>query len=183
MSPPLRIACSSAARAIGRRYCHTVTFNQSTKTAIDVSRFGRDTNKCQLPLNSTSITLTTKTSHSVRIFSTTSALSKKKGKDKSSNAASESVSAGGATGGENPFDFTQLTNGIQDAVFRLKEDLSKLRVGGRLNPEHIENVRVSLKSGTGKKETVKLSELAQIIPKGGRMITILITEEEVCPFV
>lgn len=183
MPPPFRIACSGAARAISRRNCHTFTFNQSTKTSVVISqRLGQDASKTQLPRNSTSssISIATKTSHSVRIFSTTSALSKKKGKDKSSNAATESASAGGAAGGEDPFDFSQLSNGIQDAVSRLKEDMSKLRVGGRLNPELIENVRVSLKSDSKHRETVKLSELAQVIPKGGRTITILIGEEDVC---
>lgn len=33
--------------------------------------------------------------------------------------------------------------------------------------------------GKGSKETVKLGELAQVIPKGGRMLTILVGEEEV----
>ncbi|EEP76618.1 predicted protein [Uncinocarpus reesii 1704] len=117
-----------------------------------------------------------RTLRNTRLFSTTPAVSKKK-KDKSSRAAEES-SAGSSAGAEDPLDFSSLTNGIQDAVSRLKEDISKLRPGGRLNPELIENVRVTVKSGSTGKESVKLNELAQVIPKGGRTITILLGEED-----
>ncbi|KAF9894186.1 hypothetical protein FE257_007688 [Aspergillus nanangensis] len=77
---------------------------------------------------------------------------------------------------EDPFDFSQLHDGITTAVNRLKDDLSRLRVGGRFNTESIESLRVHLSKGT--KETVKLGELAQVVPKGGRAVTILASEED-----
>jgi len=39
----------------------------------------------------------------------------------------------------------------------------------------IENLRVHLKGG---KESVRLGDLAQVIPKGGRMLTIMVGEED-----
>ncbi|PCG93547.1 Ribosome recycling factor [Penicillium occitanis (nom. inval.)] len=116
-------------------------------------------------------------------FTTSAILSKKKDKNKrnddadSSPAASTSGGAGGA-GAADPFDFTQLQTGISDALTRLKEDLQKLRSGGggRLNPEVIEQLRVNLVKGSN--ETVRLSEVAQVVPKGGRAVAIIVGEED-----
>lgn len=59
--------------------------------------------------------------------------------------------------------------------------MSKLRAGGRFNPETIEGLRVNIPTGGGgSKETVRLGSLAQVIPKGGRAVTVLVGEEEVC---
>jgi ribosome recycling factor len=73
-------------------------------------------------------------------------------------------------------DLSVLHDGVADALKRLKDDLSKLRAGGRLNPDVIENLRVHLK---GDKESVRLGDLAQVIPKGGRTLTIMVGEEDV----
>ena len=59
---------------------------------------------------------------------------------------------------------------------RLKNDLSKLRAGGRFNPEVVENLRVQLEKGNSK--TIKLSDVAQVIPKG-RTVQILVGEKDV----
>ncbi|OXV09896.1 hypothetical protein Egran_02340 [Elaphomyces granulatus] len=75
-----------------------------------------------------------------------------------------------------PLDLSFLHDGVADALKRLKDDLSKLRAGGRLNPDVIENLRVHLK---GDKESVRLGDLAQVIPKGGRTLTIMVGEEGV----
>lgn len=77
---------------------------------------------------------------------------------------------------EDPYDLSSLENGIVAAVARLKDELSKLRMGGRFNTESLEDLRVSL--GKGGKEIVRLGELAQVVPKGGRTVTILASEEE-----
>ncbi|OJD22714.1 hypothetical protein ACJ73_05938 [Blastomyces percursus] len=128
---------------------------------------------------------TTASGFYVQPFSTTSQLSKKKDKGNKATRNSDSGSGSGAAeaaelDGDDPFGFTQLENDIAGAVQRLKDDISKLRAGGRFNPEAIETLRVAVSKGDGKgsKETVKLGELAQVIPKGGRMLTILVGEEE-----
>ncbi|KAF7158547.1 hypothetical protein CNMCM6106_005319 [Aspergillus hiratsukae] len=77
---------------------------------------------------------------------------------------------------EDPYDLSSLEKGIVAAVARLKDELSKLRMGGRFNTESLEDLKVSLSKGS--KETISLGELAQVVPKGGRMITILASEEE-----
>ncbi|KAK2749810.1 hypothetical protein FQN55_003046 [Onygenales sp. PD_40] len=117
----------------------------------------------------------------LRPFSTSPTLSKKKDKyakesKKDSKSSSPSGSSSSSAEPDDPFDFSQLQTGISDAVARLKDDISKLRAGGRFNPEAIESLRIPLKKGA--KETAKLGELAQVIPKGGRMVTVLVGEEE-----
>lgn len=71
---------------------------------------------------------------------------------------------------------TTLEADIATALERLKNDLSKLRAGGRFNPEVLENLRVQPdKKST---QTVKLNDLAQVIPKG-RTVQILVGELDV----
>ncbi|KAF3482042.1 uncharacterized protein GIQ15_04801 [Arthroderma uncinatum] len=124
-------------------------------------------------------------------FTQSSTLLKKKApKENSSSKDNDKGAAATAGAGEDPFDFTQLHDSIKDAVTKLKDDLAKLRGGGRVTPEAIENLRVVLHTvpgsdaGKGKKgasspnkETVRLGEVASVIPKGGRSVSILVGEE------
>lgn len=146
----------------------------------------------QTPFYSSLLALPRATAPGFRLqpFSTTSNLSKKKDKgNKPSSRYSDSGSGNTAVDGagrdadaNDPFGFSQLENDIAVAVQRLKDDISKLRAGGRFNPEAIESLRVAVTKGDGKgtKETVKLGELAQVIPKAGRMLTILVGDQAVC---
>jgi hypothetical protein len=59
----------------------------------------------------------------------------------------------------------------------LKDDLSKLRAGGRFNTATLEGLKVQLSKDIA--DSFKLGDLAQVVPKGGRMVTILAAEEEV----
>jgi hypothetical protein len=115
-----------------------------------------------------------------RHFSSSASLSKKKDKSKKHNndeSAAEPKHGAADSAAPDPFDLTQLHDGISDALTRLKDELQKLRSGGRLNPEVIENLRVSVDKHSN--ETVKLGELAQVVPKGGRSVAIIVGEEEV----
>lgn len=58
----------------------------------------------------------------------------------------------------------------------MKNDLSKLRAGGRFNPEAVESLRVQ--PDKNDKQTIKLSDLAQVIPKG-RTVQVLVGEKGV----
>jgi ribosome recycling factor len=78
---------------------------------------------------------------------------------------------------EDPYDFTTLEEGILKALDKLKNDLSKLRTGGRFNPEVLENLRVHLIKDN--KSSERLGDLAQVLPKGGRNLMILVGEKEV----
>ena len=118
-------------------------------------------------------------SGAIRHFGNSPVLHKKKDKAKR-NAATDADYRSPKTepaSGDDPLDLSVLDRGIANAVSRLTEDISKLSVGGRFNTEAIENLRVFPTKGS--KESVKLGELAQIIPKGARMVTILVAEEEV----
>jgi ribosome recycling factor len=70
-----------------------------------------------------------------------------------------------------------LSEGISKVLERLKNDLSKLRTGGRFNPEVLENLRVHLSKDS--KASERLGDLAQVLPKGGRSLMILVGEKEV----
>ncbi|KAB8257561.1 ribosome recycling factor-domain-containing protein [Aspergillus pseudonomiae] len=110
-------------------------------------------------------------------FSTCPLLFKKKDKTKSSSTSSpDARPLKAAVVSDDPYDLAQLHHGIAAAVCRLKDELSKLRLGGRLNTDAIENLRVQLSKGS--KETLKLGDLAQVVPKGGRMVIVLVSEED-----
>ena len=76
-----------------------------------------------------------------------------------------------------PFDFSHLQSKIQQALAQLKDDLSKLKSGGRFNPDLLEGLRVHLVKAS--KEALKLGDLAQVVPRGGRTIAVLVGETEV----
>jgi ribosome recycling factor len=76
-----------------------------------------------------------------------------------------------------PFDFSTLEAGIAAAIHRLKSELSKLGTGGRFNPAVLENLRVQLLKDS--KATERLGDLAQVLPKGGRSVMLLVDEKEV----
>jgi ribosome recycling factor len=110
---------------------------------------------------------------SIRAFSSTPIAFKKGGKasKKESESSSESAEV------EDPYDFSTLEAGINKSLEKLEQDLSKLRTGGRFNPEILENVRVHLSKDA--KTSIRLGELAQVLPKGGRQVMILVGEAEV----
>lgn len=123
-------------------------------------------------------------STSTHHFSSTHYLNKKASKPPKSapndkQAPPSSSSAAKATASnDDPFDFTALEADIAAVLERLKADLAKLRAGGRFNPEVLENLRVQ--PDKSDKQTVKLSDLAQVIPKG-RVVNVLVGEKEVLP--
>jgi len=117
----------------------------------------------------------------LRYFTSSAILNKKKDKGKKgSDTDVTSKSSKADTASDDPLDLSELHNGIAEAINRLKDDISKLRAGGRFNPEVIENLRVHLTKRN--KEAVKLGELAQVIPRGGRMVSVLVGEEDVSDY-
>lgn len=107
-----------------------------------------------------------------RSFSTSPYLLKKGAK--AAREEKKSTSSDSAT--SDPFDFSLLEADIAASIERLKTDLSKLRAGGRFNPEVLEKLRVQ----PDKKDntTFKLNDLAQVVPKG-RTVQILVGEQDV----
>ncbi|KAM0722314.1 hypothetical protein Q7P37_001755 [Cladosporium fusiforme] len=110
-----------------------------------------------------------------RTFTSTRTLLKKgaKAAREEKRAAQPASSPNGAS--EDPSDFTALEADIAAAIERLKDDLSKLRAGGRFNPEVLESLRVQPDKTSAKK--VKLSDVAQVVPKG-RQVQVIVGEKE-----
>lgn len=77
-----------------------------------------------------------------------------------------------------PADFAALSKDIEAAHARLKTQLQQLRSGGRFNHEIIESLRVALGKGSAT-ETVKLGDIAQVVPRGGRTVIVLVGEMDV----
>jgi ribosome recycling factor len=70
---------------------------------------------------------------------------------------------------------------ILKAIEKLTHDLAQLRGGGKLNPDIVENLKVQLgTSGKDKhgKESVKLGDIAQVVPRG-RMFQVICGDAEV----
>ena len=111
-----------------------------------------------------------------RCFTSSPPLTKKKDKTPKTHSSNDSAKATSKVS-DDPLDLSELHQGIENAIRRLGDDISKLSTGGRFNTEAIRSLRVHLVKGS--KETVKLGELAQILPKGGRMVTVLAADEEV----
>lgn len=107
----------------------------------------------------------------IRKFSSSTALAKKGGKV---TAVKANVSKDATN--EDPYDFSSLEADVESVIERLKNDLSKLRAGGRFNTEVVENLRVQ--PDKNEKQTMKLSDLAQVIPKG-RTVQLLVGEQDV----
>ncbi|EME38455.1 hypothetical protein DOTSEDRAFT_96214, partial [Dothistroma septosporum NZE10] len=76
---------------------------------------------------------------------------------------------------EDPFDFEALEADLANCVEKLRASLSKLRAGGRFNHEMIENLRVQ--PDKNEKQTVRLNDLAQVLPKG-RAVQVLVGEKD-----
>ncbi|KAM0127455.1 hypothetical protein ACHAO1_009511 [Botrytis cinerea] len=114
----------------------------------------------------------------LQLHSTPTLLKKKdKGnKNTSSESDSSSNSSSAAAEDNDPFDFSTLQAGIDKSLEKLKNDLGKLRTGGRFNPEVLEGLRVKL--GKDAKESFRLGDLAQVLPKGGRSVVVLVGEKD-----
>lgn len=109
-----------------------------------------------------------------RTFTTTAPLHKKGAKQAREEKRASQPSSGPAS--EDPSDFSTLEAEISSAIEKLKDDLSKLRAGGRFNPEVLEGLKVQVEKGSAKK--VKLSDVAQVVPKG-RVVQVIVGEREV----
>ncbi|TKA77030.1 hypothetical protein B0A49_02313 [Cryomyces minteri] len=93
----------------------------------------------------------------------------------SADAPSSSPSSSAPPAADDPFDFSVLEADIVKVHERLQHELKKLRSGGRFNPEVLEALRVHLVKGG--KESVRLGDVAQVIPKG-RVVQLIVGEKD-----
>ena len=89
----------------------------------------------------------------------------------------KSVPVAPSAEGDDPLDTSDLQDGIHDALDRLRDKIAGLRAGGRFDPQLVEDLRVTV----NKKQaaTAKLADLAQVIPKRGRSLAVIVGQEEV----
>ncbi|KAH8197100.1 hypothetical protein TruAng_008739 [Truncatella angustata] len=105
------------------------------------------------------------------------------GGDSGSDASSPSSSGGGGSSQhptpnpEEPLDFADVQSRLAKASETPLENLKKLKAGGRFNPDLIGALRVVPDKQEGG-ASYPLRELAQVVPKGGRTISILVHEAE-----
>jgi hypothetical protein len=120
--------------------------------------------------------------HASRSFSISSSLCKKAGKANKAHALSDSSppvsNPGQPTATDEAYDVSGLESQILKAIEKLTHDLSQLRGGGKLNPEVVESLKVQLGTAGQGKETVRLGDIAQVVPRG-RTINVVCGEEEV----
>lgn len=79
-----------------------------------------------------------------------------------------------ATAVDDAYDFSTLEAKILKAIEHLTHQLSQLRAGGRFNPDHLESLKVHPDKHST--QTVRLSDLAQVVPRG-RIISVIVGEE------
>ncbi|KAL6863006.1 succinate semialdehyde dehydrogenase NADP+ linked [Amphichorda felina] len=106
----------------------------------------------------------------------------------SSPPSSSSSSSGPQPDPEDPLNFSSLTAAWAPMDAHFKSQLHALLNGGRFNPESLGALAVSIKSsipaddGTGASitsiDTFPLSELAQVVPRSGRTISLLVNDRD-----
>ncbi|KAF2874570.1 ribosome recycling factor domain-containing protein [Massariosphaeria phaeospora] len=119
-----------------------------------------------------------------RSFTVGCTFQKKAGKANKVRASSDSTppvsGLAEPTSADEAFDVSGLEAQVLKAIEKLTHSLSQLRAGGRLNPDILEGLRVHLgnagKDGDGK-ETVKLGDIAQVVPRG-RVLQVMCGEAD-----
>lgn len=117
----------------------------------------------------------------IRSFSSSTTLHKKAGKANKAHTVSDSTppvnDLSGSTAADEAYDMSGLEARILKAIERLTHDLSQLRSGGRLNPEIVESLKVTIGTGKEGKETVRLGDIAQVVPKG-RLLNVMVGDQQ-----
>ncbi|ORY13042.1 ribosome recycling factor-domain-containing protein [Clohesyomyces aquaticus] len=119
--------------------------------------------------------------HAARHFGSTAQQLKKAGKANKSNARSDSSppvsDLSAPTPTDEAYDVSILEAKILKAMEHLTHELSQLRSGGRFNPDLVESLKVQLGTVSQGKETVRLKDIAQVVPKG-RLLNVMVGEKE-----
>ncbi|KAI0410179.1 ribosome recycling factor [Xylaria palmicola] len=107
----------------------------------------------------------------------------------SSNSGEKSGSSGGGSGGgggadegskhpqpspEEPLDFADVESRLQRHEGHFQAALKKLQTGGRFDPDALGALRVTVDRRA--EEAYPLRELAQVVPRGGRAVSLLVHE-------
>lgn len=100
---------------------------------------------------------------------------KQQGKPAETQAGATQSSQHPTPSSEEPLDFADVKSRMAKNEEHARDALKKLRAGGRFNPDLVGALRVQPDRKEG--ASFPLRELAQVVPKGGRSISILVHEE------
>lgn len=78
---------------------------------------------------------------------------------------------------EDPLDFSSLTAAYGPIDSHFKTQLSNVVHGGRFNPNALGALPVSVKDESSNTDTFPLRELAQVVPRSGRTISLLVNDK------
>ncbi|KAL7791339.1 succinic semialdehyde dehydrogenase [Trichoderma ceciliae] len=79
---------------------------------------------------------------------------------------------------DDPLDFSSLTTAYASIDAHFKTQLQAVLHGGRFNPEALGALSVPIKDEDGSMASFPLRELAQIVPRSGRIISLLANERD-----
>ncbi|KAL6876571.1 ribosome recycling factor [Trichoderma novae-zelandiae] len=98
----------------------------------------------------------------------------------SSPASKADSSSNGQPNPEDPLDFSSLTAAYATIDAHFRSQLQSVLHGGRFNPDALGALPVAVKSPDDDhaKASFPLRELAQIVPRSGRIISLLVNERE-----
>lgn len=107
---------------------------------------------------------------------------KKAGKANKAHARTDSSppvnNMGPATPTDEAYDVSGLEAEVLKAIEKLTHELSQLRSGGKMNPDIVESLKVQLGTAGHGKETVRLGDIAQVVPRG-RVLNVICGEDSV----
>ncbi|KAI1752657.1 ribosome recycling factor [Xylaria castorea] len=80
---------------------------------------------------------------------------------------------------DEPLDFADVESRLQKHAEHFKASLRQMQMGARFDPDAVGALRVAVsKKDKAEKEAYPLRELAQVVPRGGRAVSLLVHEAE-----
>ncbi|TRX94176.1 hypothetical protein FHL15_004944 [Xylaria flabelliformis] len=77
---------------------------------------------------------------------------------------------------DEPLDFADVESRLQKHADHFNPSLKKMQTGGRFDPDAVGALQVTVDKKAG--ESYPLRELAQVVPRGGRAVSLLVHEAE-----
>ncbi|KAG5978854.1 hypothetical protein E4U55_005836 [Claviceps digitariae] len=97
----------------------------------------------------------------------------------SSSSSSSDATAANAPDPSDPLDFSALHRAFEPQDVHFRAQLQSILNGGRFNPDSLGELPIPIKSaGNGSLKTFPLRELAQVVPRSGRTISLLVNDRE-----
>ncbi|KAI1424516.1 ribosome recycling factor [Xylaria sp. FL1777] len=92
------------------------------------------------------------------------------------NSAADDASKHPQPSPDEPLNFADVESRLQKHAEHFRASLKKMQTGARFDPDVIGGLQVTISKKTG--EAYPLRELAQVVPRGGRAVSLLVHDEE-----